>query len=411
MNQEALFWLFLTLFWTAIMSFYSTQEMAAISFNKLRLEYYVFQKKRWAIRLKELLDHPTMLFTTTLAGVNLALMASSESARRLYAALGLNPNFSTITQVPFILIFGELAPMFAARLHPEHTCRYGSTLLYWSAKIAAPLARAVQFCFQFAQRLGKSPSAKEAAPFLNREELQKLIEEQEISPSIASYTQTDVTIGNIFSLKGKQVYLLMTRIEELATLSSHATIQMARDALKAKEVDFLLIYHKIPQKIIGIVTPQDLLKATDQKKVSDFVKQPLFVAEASFALPLLSKLLHADCPYAVILNTQGVAQVIISIDTLYDEIFTTAQPQLVDTKNIALIEKTFSADTKIEDIVKAYDLSIDPKGCTTFAELIDLELGRHPIPGDEITLDGIEIIVKETSLFKAKTILLRTLSR
>lgn len=405
MTTDAVFWLFLTLFWTLVMSFYSTQEMAAISFNKLRLEYYVFQKKRWAIRLKELLDHPTMLFTTTLAGVNLAVMASSESARRLYEALGLNPNFSSVTQIPFILIFGELAPMFAARLHPEHTCRYGSTLLYWSAKLTLPLSKTVQYFFQKAQNLGKTVSTKEVAPFLSREELQKLIEEQE-TPLGTSHS--DMTVSNIFSLKGKQAYLLMTRIEALTTLPSYATLQMARDLFRTKDCDFIAVFHKTAPKIAGVVTPQDLLKGSPDDKVIDFVQPPLFIAEDSYALSLLSKLLQMNTSYAVVLNTKGEALGIISLDTLYEEILQLPIQEAPEEKRFAFIEKTFSADTLIEDINEAYDLQIDPKGCKTIAELLELELGRHPIPGDEITFESAEILVKETSLFKAKTVVLRS---
>jgi CBS domain containing-hemolysin-like protein len=44
----------------------------------------------------------------------------------------------------------------------------------------------------------------------------------------------------------------------------------------------------------------------------------------------------------------------------------------------------------------------------TFGELIEQTLGRNPVVDDTIFIEPIEITVKETSLFKAKTVLIRT---
>ena len=49
--KEALWWLFLNILSIMILSFYSMSEMACVSFNKVRLQYYVSKGMKRAIWL------------------------------------------------------------------------------------------------------------------------------------------------------------------------------------------------------------------------------------------------------------------------------------------------------------------------------------------------------------------------
>ena len=142
-----LFWFLSMVFWTFVMSFYSMQEMACISLNRLRLEYLVRSGSRRAAWIQTLLNTPTILFGTTLVSVNIALVLSSESMRQCFCAMGLNPNLAPLVNVPYVLIVGELIPMFAARLFPEHMARVGSPLLWVSSKVLAPIVLLFDFLF------------------------------------------------------------------------------------------------------------------------------------------------------------------------------------------------------------------------------------------------------------------------
>jgi putative hemolysin len=409
MDHSALFWLGATLFWTFVMSFYSTQEMACISFNRLRLEYYLKQNKRFAKWLNYLLDHPTTLFSTTLIGVNCALMASSECARRFYEALGMNPNFAPITQIPFILLFGELVPMFAARIHAEHMCRLGVPFLYLTAKILTPIIAVVDFCFRNLTRYFSKKDIREASAFLSREELQKLIEEHETGPIPDAKQHINEIVDNLFSLKGKLAFQLMEKLPLVPCASSHTTVADIRKRIAKLDDPYILIFHKVKTKIVGIVLIQDLLHASDSKKVSEFIRPACFVSENTPILELINQLQEEKLPIAVVLDTQGEAQGAITLDNIFDELFSSEEeaPE-IKIRRRTYLEKTFSAETKINDFNEAYGLEIDAQGCKTFAELIEQILGRNPCAEDTLFIEPIEIVVKETSLFKAKTILIRT---
>src|SRR5579862_3451905 len=119
MSHSWIFFLGCSLISILIQGFFALFEMACVSFNKVRLQYFASLGKKRAIWLSELIQQPSRLFGTTLIGIASSLQIGSEFARKFYESIGFNPDFAPITQVFLVLIFGEMVPMFAARRHPE----------------------------------------------------------------------------------------------------------------------------------------------------------------------------------------------------------------------------------------------------------------------------------------------------
>ena len=398
MTEGPLFWFFLTLFWTVIMSFYSSQEMAAISFNRARLDYAVASNKRWALLLKTLLNNPTRLFTTTLIGVNVAMMISSECSRRLFEACGLNPNLAVFFEIPFVLLFGELVPMFAARIYAEHACRLGVPLLYLSATILTPITAIVEFFFSHMPTFGSKDAEK--SPSLNREELQKLLEEHR------EHVRAPQALGTLFSLTSKKAYELMRPLPKAALFPLHTTVGEVRKRLEQDFFHCIILFLKTDKKIIGVLPLSELLQASDNRRVREYSHTPVFVSEHTSIIDVL-RFQKKDVPCIFVLNTAGDAQGIITFRDLMETLV--EEEEVSPSTPTISFEKTVSAGISIVEVNKSFSLTIDAHGCATLGELIEKTLGRTPVVGDVIMLDSVEILVKKSSLFGAKTLLLRSL--
>src|SRR3990167_4141710 len=118
-------WLILTFLCIALQSLFAMLEMASVSFNKMRLQYYVTKGNRCAQMLASLLQNPSRLFGTTLLIVNFAMQVGSECSRRYYGSMGINPNWAPLTQVFLVLVFAELSPLLAARNYAENVIMLG----------------------------------------------------------------------------------------------------------------------------------------------------------------------------------------------------------------------------------------------------------------------------------------------
>lgn len=393
---ETTFWLVVSILWTAVLSFYSMQEMACISCNKLRLDYAVAQKERTAIWLQKLLASPQLLFSTTLVGVNVAMMMSSESFRRLFEAWNLDPNMAPIVTIPFLLVFGELIPMFAARLYPDHASRLGIPLLYASAMFLRPITSVISYFLK---------SEKQHTPVLSREELQKLLEEHQAGYLGEQASPENDLMANIFSLRAMRAYQLMQRLDTVICLPSNASVGDMRDVVKRTGQLFFPLFHRYKNKIVGMVYLQDLLQQGSNKRVDQYSKPTIFVPYELSALEIIHKLQDEEQSSAIVISPSGEAKGIIFLEDLIDELFGSDSKD--ESEDLRYLEKTIPADTLIEEFNATYDTEIEANGCKTFSDLIEKSLGRHPRVNEMILIDPFELIIKETSLFKAKTIQIR----
>jgi CBS domain containing-hemolysin-like protein len=77
-------YLFYTLLSIAIQGLFAFFEMACVSFNKVRLQYYVSLGTKRALWLNYLIQRPSRLFGTTLIGITTTLVVGSDCSRRFY---------------------------------------------------------------------------------------------------------------------------------------------------------------------------------------------------------------------------------------------------------------------------------------------------------------------------------------
>ncbi len=385
-----------------IQGFYAMQEMACVSFNKIRLHYYVSQNVKRAIWLSKLLSRPTVFFGTTLIGVNAALQFGSECARRFYENIGLNPDLAPITQIFIVLIFAELAPMFAARRHAEQVAMAGAPIIYISSIIFRPIIWVLDSLCTLVHKLTqKTPPP---SVYLSREELQILFGDEEESSTITT---------RIFSLKTKDAKELMQPIERILKLPLSCTVGEMRAHIATNYVPFIPIYQRQPSQITAIVYPRDLLRLDETKRLKDYARAPWFVIENTSVLDILKQFRKNNQSVAVILSTSGLAIGILTLDEILDEIFDQkdnwmAYEELAPRMHHVIVDRTFPGDMRICDFNAQFHVHLDPQGLETLEELFLNKLGHAPTKGESLRIDQFELTAEETSLLGVKLLSIRT---
>ncbi len=394
-----------------VQGFYSMLEMASVSFNRVRLQFYVSQGNRRAKWLSSLLNNPTRLFGTTLIGVNAAMQFGSECARRFYMSLELSPDWAPISQIFIVLIFAELSPMFAARRYAENVCMLGIPIIYLTSFILRPviflldlLCRSINFLFGVKTSSGL---------YLSREELQKAIEERDDSPK----EKLDPVLMNIFSLKNKTAKDLMDPLEGMKTLSAEETVGALKKRLDLQPFPFVPLYHQNPQNIVAIAYPRDLLRHPDETPLRPHARSPWFITEKNNILDILKEFRSNNQSLAIVLSERGQAVGTLTLDAVVDEIFGERDDWISFGEYVPkkgkkiLVDRSFPGSTPVADINQwlAIDLPIPEEGAT-LEELVEKELGRRPDRGDAIRLDSFELSVEESSLIAGRTILIRSTS-
>ncbi len=412
MEQSWKFFLFMTFFCLIAQAFFAMVEMACVSFNKVRLQYYVSKNRKRAIWVRNLIARPALLFGTSMLGVNTAMLLGSECARRFYLSLDLSPDWAALSQVVLVVVLGEISPMFAGRRYAESAAMLGIGILYGVSIVLRPVIWGFNLLCEWINRLTKAP--KEGGFLLTREELQKVLEERDDITVSTSPREFDTVVQNIFSLKNKTAQELMQPLKLVPNVASFCTVGEIRSLLASGGLKFLSVYHRDPKNIVGIVYPRDLLRERDEKKGGECAKQPWFITQNSSILEILKQFRYNNQIVAIVLGPSGQAVGMLTLDEIIDEIFGQTDlwssiDESISAHRHIVVDRTFSGDTLLADLKARYHIELHFQDAMTLEELCEQILGHIPAKGDAVKIGHFELTVEEAPLLGVKMIAVRTL--
>lgn len=394
-------YLLFTLLSIAVQGLFAFFEMACVSFNKVRLQYYVSLGTRRALWLNYLLKRPSRLFGTTLIGITASLMVGSECSRHFYESLNLDPDWAPITQVPLVVILGELAPMFAARRHPEQAAMFCVPVMIFLARLLTPIT----WTFDAVSRLiHKSMSNQKEVPlFLSREEVKMAFEEQEEGED-----EFNAAVGQIFQLKNLTAGQLMIPLSKVQMAPSNATLAEVRHLLSVHYAPMIPIYHRFPHNIVAIAYLRNLLRLEETKKVIDAARSPWFVTRDTSILQLLQQFRRNNQNIAVILDPSGQATGILTLDQILAEIFGEETQAPVIEEATHYIERTLSGEMSVAEFNQQFDAELPVGSGDTLSDLILAELGHLPVKDEVVRISDFEFTIDEPTLLGIKTLSVRS---
>ena len=412
MNPEALLFLVLTLLSIGVEAFFSMMEMACVSFNKVRLQYYVSKGNKKAIWLNALLNHPTRFFGTTLLGINAALQFGSECSRRFYSAIGLSPDWAPVSQIILVVIFAELAPLFAARSYAEHVALLGIRVLYVISIIMRPFVFLVECLFRLINFTFKQSPRKYS--FLTKEELQRAIEAQIDRKSGGQEQEFDYLIESLFSTKHKIAKDFMMPIKSISMLSSKATAMDVKKEMKKRYYHYVPVYDYEKHQVVGVISPRDLLKLKHLDPIEMVMRRPWFVPMKSTLFQVIADFRSNNQEIGFVLDESGKTIGIITLDHTIAEILPETKHEMIATqsaldKTHIMIDRNFSSRDSVKGICLRYQIDLDYKEQESLESLMERHLRHPPGFGEAIIVRDFELKVVHSPLIGEKLINIRSL--
>lgn len=402
MSSEGIAYLLFTLLAIFVQGVFALFEMAAVSFNKIRLQYYVSIGKRRAIWLERLLKSPSRLFGTTLLGISTALQVGSECSRRFYESIHLDPDWSPITQVFIVVILAELAPMFAARRHPEQIAMGLVPIISFLGIVFRPITWMFDALSRFVHRLmGKSS----AGPlFFSRDEVKMAFEERD-----KGVDEWNMLVRKIFQLKNLTAGQLMTPLSANLSAPSTTTLAEARALLSVHFLAFLPIYHRHAHNIVGVAQMRHLLHLGENQIVLEAAKSPWFVPKETSILDILEQFRRNNQSVAVILDPSGQACGILSLDQIIDEIFGVQKGKAAGTIPSLYIERTLAGEMLVSAFNRQFQATLSATPYETLSDLVVRELGHPPAKDETVEIGSFVFFVLEPTLRGVKVLTVRTI--
>jgi CBS domain containing-hemolysin-like protein len=240
-------------------------------------------------------------------------------------------------------------------------------------------------------------------PHWAEEELKLLVESGEEN-GVLEQDEREMIHG-IFELSEVTAREVMVPRIDVVAIPAEARIEAAVELIVATGHSRVPIYEGSIDNVVGIVYAKDILKHLRTGRLEDMVR-PLarpahFVPEAKKVDELLQELQQRRVHMAIVVDEYGGTAGIITIEDLLEEIvgeirdeYDQAEETWVE--RIDAHEAIIDARTSIREVNEVMNLDLPAEASDTLGGLVYDLLGKVPVKGDEVRVDGSLIQVMST---------------
>ena len=411
-------------------AFFSMCEITYSTVNKIRLKTLIEDNKKGARKALYLAENYDKVLAAILVGNNLANIAITTLAVRIFAAIILNGSdglidlITTVTITIIVLIFGEILPKSLGKAKAETISIKFSGLMYVLMKILTPIT----FPFYHLNKAAlKNVDSNE--PSVTEDELETIIDTMESEGSIE--TDEANMLQRVLDLREVDVKDIETPRVDMIAIDVETDVDEVKDIFFKYQFSRIPIYEETRDNIIGILYEREFytkLIKNQAVNIRKLARKPLFVANTMKADALIELFRNENNHIAIVLDEYGGVDGIVTmedaLEELVGEIFDEHDEVPLTIHKIKDNEYLVNGDFELENLFEELDLGEKPEDidATTVGGLITEKLERLPKVGDEISLriitkinyseldeeDGIE---EKDLLFKVKSIKNRRITR
>ena len=373
----------------ALSAFFSSNETALMSVNKIRLRSLADEGNKRAAMALDILENQTpKLLSAILIGNNIVNISASSLATTLaYSFGGYMVSIVTVILTVLILIFGEITPKNYATINSEKiTLRYIPVFKFLMTRGVMRLMRV-------------DPDA--ASKAMTEEELRTIVDVSHEDGVIESDEKE--MIYNVFDLGDATAKDIMVPRVHVTFADVESTYDELIDIFREDKFTRLPVYKDSQNNIVGIINMKDLLlyDKNEEFVIDHFLRKPHFTYETKSISDLLVEMKDSTFNIAIVLDEYGDMAGLITLEDILEEIVGEIHDEY-DEKEDELVQKISDREYIIEgsmhldDVNDHLDTELDSEDYDSLGGFIIEHLDRLPVAGDEvITEDGIRLIVEK----------------
>lgn len=386
----------------ALSAFFSSNETALMSVNKIRLRSLADEGNKRAAMALDILENQTpKLLSAILIGNNIVNISASSLATTLaYSFGGYMVSIVTVILTVLILIFGEITPKNYATINSEKiTLRYIPVFKFLMT-IMTPVIFIINLFSRGVMRLMRvDPDA--ASKAMTEEELRTIVDVSHEDGVIESDEKE--MIYNVFDLGDATAKDIMVPRVHVTFADVESTYDELIDIFREDKFTRLPVYKDSQNNIVGIINMKDLLLYDKDTEfvIDNFLRKPHFTYERKSISDLLVEMKDSTFNIAIVLDEYGDMAGLITLEDILEEIVGEIHDEY-DEKEDELVQKISDREYIIEgsmhldDVNDHLDTELDSEDYDSLGGFIIEHLDRLPVAGDEvITEDGIRLIVEK----------------
>lgn len=386
----------------ALSAFFSSNETALMSVNKIRLRSLADEGNKRAAMALDILENQTpKLLSAILIGNNIVNISASSLATTLaYSFGGYMVSIVTVILTVLILIFGEITPKNYATINAEKiTLRYIPVFKFLMT-IMTPVIFIINLFSRGVMRLMRvDPDA--ASKAMTEEELRTIVDVSHEDGVIESDEKE--MIYNVFDLGDATAKDIMVPRVHVTFADVESTYDELIEIFREDKFTRLPVYKDSQNNIVGIINMKDLLlyDKNEEFVIDRFLRKPHFTYETKSISDLLVEMKDSTFNIAIVLDEYGDMAGLITLEDILEEIVGEIHDEY-DEKEDELVQKISNREYIIEgsmhldDVNDHLNTELDSEDYDSLGGFIIEHLDRLPVAGDEvITEEGIRLIVEK----------------
>lgn len=392
----------LVLAFISLQALFAFSEMTIISTNKIKLIRKSKENNRNANIILNFLKKPETLFGTTLVGISLCTVSSSEIAsyifsKRLNLPQSMQTIITTLIISPLILFFGEIMPMSLGREFAETSPYKIAQFMRFADIILRPLVFISTRLSIIAGKIFKVSQMKSS--YVSKEEIKHLINEMHYDEPKKEFKKN--MLKEVIDFSETCAKEIMIPLIETNLISTEFSKQHILELFNSTKRDKIPVYKDRVDNIIGILDITDFWLNINNDNIEEYLSKPYYVPESKTLDDLLKELQENGRVTAIVVDEFGGAEGIIYFDNIVSEIVNELktlgknQPKKMIKK---INENTFelNGNVRIDVVNKKLNLNL-PETYSTINGFITNELGRIPQINETFNFENYNFIILKSS--------------
>jgi CBS domain containing-hemolysin-like protein len=347
----------------------------------------------------------TVLLFVRQALSSLAIVLVAQDFARRYGELtwaSVLGASSTMLVAMFIVL--GVAPRTLGRQHVDLYAKLGAPMALFLATLLGPITRLL---IMIGNAVTPGRGFREG-PFATAAELRELVDVAEASQVIEDDERR--MIHSVFELGETIAREVMVPRTEMVWIERTKTLRQALSLGLRSGYSRIPVVGEDADDVVGIVYLKDVTRrvyehreAESQERVESLMRPAVFVPDSKRADELLKDMQSARTHLAIVVDEYGGTAGMVTIEDVLEEIvgeiadeYDTAAPEI---EELPTGGYRVSSRLHVEDLAELLhiELDADEEGIETVAGLIGKRVGRVPIPGTELIIDGWRLVAESVA--------------
>ncbi|MDQ3450894.1 MAG: hemolysin family protein [Actinomycetota bacterium] len=374
-------------------------EAALTAFSKVRADELVRSGRRRAPGLRRLLDDPapylsTALFVRTACEMSAAALVTVVCLSLLPTTLGVVVAAGVMLVVSYVVL--GVGPRTLGRQHADSVALAGSGFIRAMTRVVGPIARLLIIVGN-AITPGKGfPEG----PFGSEAELRELVDLAEASRLIESGERQ--MIHSVFELGDTLSREVMVPRTDMVFLEQTKTLRQFMSLALRSGFSRIPVVGDGEDDVVGVAYLKDVVRRVYEyhesetaERIDSVMRPAVFVPDSKPVDELLAEMQARRVHLVVVVDEYGGTAGLVTIEDVLEEIvgeitdeYDTEQPSF---ERLPDGQLRVNARLPIEHLSELSGVAIDDEDVDSVGGLLAKHLGRVPIPGSSVVVEGLRL--------------------